>query len=87
VGARQPQAPLPGDGRSAGDVARLMTGCHASMALLDPPVDEEMSSPDVVRLLGKTLDAAASVSREGAVHFVGVHWRELWAKVGDGMRG
>jgi hypothetical protein len=68
---------LCGDGRSAGDVARLMTGCHASMALLDPPVGEEMSSPDVVRLLGKTLDAAASVSREGAVHFVGVHWRHL----------
>jgi DNA modification methylase len=35
----------------------------------------EMSSPDYVRFLGLTLDAAASASREGAVHFVCVDWR------------
>jgi hypothetical protein len=35
----------------------------------------EMSSPDFVRFLGITLNAAASVSREGAVHFVCMDWR------------
>jgi DNA modification methylase len=35
----------------------------------------EMSSPEFVRFLGIALDAAASVSREGAVHFVCMDWR------------
>jgi hypothetical protein len=33
------------------------------------------SSRDSVRFLSRTFDAAASVSREGAVHFVGMDWR------------
>jgi len=37
----------------------------------------EMSSPDFVRFLGSTLDAAASVSCEGAVHFVCMDWRHI----------
>ena len=37
----------------------------------------EMSSPDFVRFLSTTLDAAASVSREGAVHFVCMDWRHI----------
>jgi DNA modification methylase len=87
---------LCGDARCAGDIARLMTGCRADLAFLDPPYNlrlggvvgrgrtrhcefamasGEMSSPDYVRFLGLTLDAAASASREGAVHFVCVDWR------------
>jgi len=80
---------LCGDARCAGDIARLMTGCRADLAFLDPPrgkmtehselamADGEMSSPDFVRMLGITLDAAASVSREGAVHFVCMDWRHI----------
>ena len=37
----------------------------------------EMSSPDFVLFLGSTRDAAASVSREGAVHFVCMDWRHI----------
>jgi DNA modification methylase len=89
---------LCGDARSAGDIARLMTGCRADLAFLDPPYNVriggvvgrgktkhsefamasgEMSSLDFVRFLSTTLDAAASVSREGAVHFVCMDWRHI----------
>src|SRR5439155_25485529 len=89
---------LCGDARSARDIARLMTGCRADLAFLDPPYNVriggvvgrgntkhsefamasgEMSSPDFVLFLGSTLDAAASVSREGAVHFVCMDWRHI----------
>ena len=89
---------LCGDARSARDIARLMTGCRADLAFLDPPYNVriggvvgrgktkhsefamasgEMSSPDFVRFLSSTLDAAASVSREGAVHFVCMDWRHI----------
>jgi DNA modification methylase len=37
----------------------------------------EMSSADYLRFLRLTLDAAASVSREGAVHFVCIDWRHI----------
>jgi DNA modification methylase len=37
----------------------------------------EMSSPDFVRFLGTVLDAAAAVSRDGAVHFVCMDWRHI----------
>jgi DNA modification methylase len=37
----------------------------------------EMSSADYLRFLRMTLNAAASVSREGAVHFVCVDWRHI----------
>jgi DNA modification methylase len=37
----------------------------------------EMSSADFVRFLGTTFDGAASVSREGAVHFVCMDWRHI----------
>ena len=89
---------LCGDARSARDIARLMTGCRADLAFLDPPYNVriggvvgrgktkhsefamasgEMSSPDFVRFLGSTLDAAASVSCDGAVHFVCMDWRHI----------
>jgi DNA modification methylase len=37
----------------------------------------EMSSADYVRFLGITLNAAASVSREGALHYVCTDWRHI----------
>jgi DNA modification methylase len=37
----------------------------------------EMSSTDFKRFLNTTLDAAASVSRDGAVHFVCMDWRHI----------
>jgi DNA modification methylase len=37
----------------------------------------EMSSPDFVRFLSTVLDAAAAVSRNGAVHFVCMVWRHI----------
>jgi DNA modification methylase len=37
----------------------------------------EMSSPDYVQFLRQTLATAASVSREGAVHFVCTDWRHI----------
>jgi hypothetical protein len=77
---------LCGDVRSA-DLACLMTGCRADMAFLDPPrseltgpsafavADGDMSSRDSVRFLSRAFDAAASVSREGAIHLVCTDWR------------
>jgi DNA modification methylase len=38
---------------------------------------EEMSSADYMRLLGSTLNAAASVSRDGALHYVCTDWRHI----------
>jgi DNA modification methylase len=37
----------------------------------------EMSSADYVRFLGNSLSAAASVSREGALHYVCTDWRHI----------
>jgi ParB-like nuclease domain/DNA methylase len=37
----------------------------------------EMSPTEYVRFLGKTLNAAASVSREGALHYVCIDWRHI----------
>jgi DNA modification methylase len=37
----------------------------------------EMSSTEYVRFLGLTLNAAASVSREGALHYVCTDWRHI----------
>jgi hypothetical protein len=37
----------------------------------------EMSSADYVRFLGITLNTAASVSREGALHYVCIDWRHI----------
>ncbi len=71
---------LCGDARRPADVARLMAGCHADLAFLDLPRGDtimysdftmaDMSSADLVRFLSSTLDAAAAVSRPGALHFV-----------------
>ena len=73
------------DLRSAEDVARLMSGRTADLALLHPAygaygkmrdhgsfatTSGEISSPEFVSLLGRTLGAAASVSREGSIHYV-----------------
>jgi DNA methylase/ParB-like nuclease family protein len=82
---------LCGDARCAGDVARLMTGCRADLAFLDLPrgevmpsplamTDRDLSPPDFVRFLGTMFEAAASASREGAVHFVCIDWRH-WAEL------
>lgn len=68
---------LCGHARSAGDIARLMTGCRADMAFFDPPAAEEGSSPDFGNLFSTTFDAAASVSHEGAVHFVCMAWQSF----------
>jgi DNA modification methylase len=37
----------------------------------------EMSSADYLRFLGMTLDAAGSVSRDGALHYVCTDWRHI----------
>jgi hypothetical protein len=87
---------LCGEARSGTDIARLMTGCYADMAILDPPynvriggvvgrgktkhsefalANGEICSPDFVRFLGTAADGAASVSRDGALHFVFMDWR------------
>jgi DNA methylase/ParB-like nuclease family protein len=83
---------LCGDARCAGDVARLMTRCRADLAFLDLPrgevmgpsplamTDRDLSPPDFVRFLGTTFEAAASASREGAVHFACIDWRH-WAEL------
>jgi hypothetical protein len=80
---------LCGDARCAGDLARLMTRCRADLAFLDLPrgrltgpspfavADTDMSTADFVRFIGTTLKAAASASREGAVHFVCADRRHL----------
>lgn len=89
---------LCGDARSEADIARLMQGCRADLAFLDPPYNVcigavvgrgktkhsefamasgEMSSADYLRFLQTTLHRAASVSRDGAVHFACMDWRHI----------
>jgi len=70
---------LCGDVRSAGDVARLMTDCRADLAFIDSLSLPTNRKPlrNFSSLLSVALDAAASVSCEGAVHFVGTDWRHL----------
>jgi DNA modification methylase len=46
---------------------------HAEFAM----ASGEMSSADYVRFLGLCLNAAASVSREGALHYVCTDWRHI----------
>jgi hypothetical protein len=58
--------------RIGGVVGRGRTK-HAEFAM----ASGEMSSADYVRFLGITLDAAASVSREGALHYVCSDWRHI----------
>jgi DNA modification methylase len=60
---------------SAGDIARLMASDRADMAFLDALANEKSSPPDFVRFLSISLGAAASVSSDGAVHFVCADWR------------
>jgi hypothetical protein len=60
-----------------GDVARLMTDCRADLAFIDSLAIREITSPDVMPALSVALDTAASVSREGAIHFVGMDWRHM----------
>jgi DNA modification methylase len=87
---------LCGDARRDDDIARLMGGCTADLAFLDPPYNVriagvvgrgktkhaefamasgEMSPADFSGFLSATFRAAASVSRDGAVHFVCMDWR------------
>jgi DNA modification methylase len=49
----------------------------------------EMSPPDFVRFLNTVLDAAAAVSRDGAVHFVCMDWRHIGELLaaGNGVYG
>jgi DNA modification methylase len=58
--------------RIAGVVGRGRTK-HSEFAM----ASGEMSSPDFVRFLSTALDAAAAVSRDGAVHFVCIDWRHV----------
>ena len=66
---------LCGDARSAEDIARLMASDRADMAFLDPLANKHNSCPDFLRFLSISLGTAASVSRDGAVHFVCADWR------------
>jgi DNA modification methylase len=89
---------LCGDARCADHISKLMVGCRADLAFLDPPYNVriaavvgrgktkhsefamasgEMPSPDFERFLSTVLDAAAVVSRDGAVHFVCMDWRHI----------
>jgi DNA methylase/ParB-like nuclease domain len=80
---------LCGDARCTADVARLMAGCRADLAFLDPQcgkdtehcesalANRDMSSPDFVGFLSSTLNAAAAVSRSGALHFVCMDWGHI----------
>jgi DNA modification methylase len=58
--------------RVAGVVGRGKTH-HREFAM----ASGEMSSSDYVQFLGRTLAPAASVSREGAIHFVSTDWRHI----------
>jgi DNA modification methylase len=58
--------------RIAGLVGRGKTK-HAEFAM----ASGEMVAEDFTRFLGTTLDAAASISRDGAVHFVCIDWRHI----------
>jgi DNA modification methylase len=58
--------------RIGGVVGRGRTK-HAEFAM----ASGEMSSADYVRFLGIALNAAASVSREGALHYVCADWRHI----------
>ena len=62
----------PYNARIAGAVGRGKTK-HSEFAM----ASGEMSSADYVHFLGITLNAAASVSRDGAVHFVCTDWRHI----------
>jgi DNA modification methylase len=66
---------LCGDACSAGDIARLMTDCRADMAFFSPVANEKI--PDFCGLFSTALDAAASMSREGAVHFACIDWQHF----------
>jgi hypothetical protein len=58
--------------RIGGVVGRGRTK-HAEFAM----ASGEMSSADYIRFLGITLNAAASVSRDGALHYVCTDWRHV----------
>jgi hypothetical protein len=66
-----------GDAGSTDDVARLMANDRAALAFLDPLSCADIPSPEVIGWLRNAFDAAASVSREGAVHFVGMDRRNI----------
>jgi ParB-like nuclease domain len=65
---------LCGNGCSA-DVARLMTDRRADLVFIDLPNITESSSPVVMPMLSAAFNAATTVSRDGAIHFVGMDWR------------
>ena len=56
-----------------GDVVGRGRTKHSEFAM----ASGEMSSADYVRFLGITLSAAASVSRDGALHYVCTDWRHI----------
>lgn len=78
---------LCGDARCTEDMARLMTGRRADLAFIDLACGQmtghfgmasgETSAPNLVHFLSTTLAGAASVSREGAVHFVCMDRRDI----------
>src|SRR5712675_1960048 len=63
---------VPYNVRIGGVVGRGRTK-HSEFAM----ASGEMSSADYVRFLGITLDAAAAVSRDGALHYVCTDWRHI----------
>ena len=63
---------VPYNVRIGGVVGRGRTK-HAEFAM----ASGEMSSAEYVRFLGLSLNAAASVSREGALHYVCTDWRHI----------
>jgi hypothetical protein len=63
---------LCGEGRPAADLERLMGDDRADMAFIDSLAD--MRTGAARGGLGGALEAAAAVSREGAVHFVCTGW-------------
>jgi DNA methylase/ParB-like nuclease domain len=61
------------DDVAAGALARLMGDDRADLAFIDVRATGESS--DFIPLLSVALAAAAAVSSEGAIHFVGMDWR------------
>ena len=64
---------LCGTGCPDADITRLMIGRRADMAFFDPTAAKEVSVPG--NPLCTTFEAAAAVSRKGAIHFVCMGWQ------------
>jgi ParB-like nuclease domain/DNA methylase len=77
-----PHRILCGEPTSGDDLARLMGGARAAIALLDPTSElrrcgSELSRPKLVAVLKVILATAAEASEDSAVHFVFTDWRQI----------